>query len=45
MKISERRRLRADGTTEYRYFVRFGRKWVDLAPYGNCVRRAREALA
>jgi hypothetical protein len=44
MKIREKRVIRPDGSTGYIYFARFGRKWVDLTPCGNCVARAREAL-
>jgi len=35
MKIREKVTVREDGTTEYNYFARKGRVWVNLRPYGN----------
>lgn len=46
MKIREKITIHPErGYRVFRYFARFGRQWVDLAPFGNCVERAREALA
>lgn len=43
MKIREKR-VERNGHVDYQYLARFGRKWVGLAPYGNRLCSARDAL-